>query len=229
MDQNTLEIEKLPPDPLIEQGLELARELHTKELTDQGFARKYAEAVKRAQAIDPMTGLHSKTWMEEELETALSHARRHKEPLSVLFIDGDHFKAINNLMSQTDGDIAIKAMAEGIRRGAKRPTDLKTRLQEGESLQSGRDGGDEFVIILEGISLYEASEIAREIQMLITGAVSEALPNYEKTFNHSFTASVGMAQYDPTIDQNSTDILKRASQNLMQTRDEMGRDSNRRS
>lgn len=229
MDQNTLEMEKLPPDPLIEQGLELARELHVKELTDHEFASIYREAIKKAQAIDPMTGLHSKTWMEEELETALSHAKRHNEPLSVLFIDGDYFKAINDLMSHPDGDTAIKAMAEGIRRGAKRPTDLKTRLQEGESLQSGHDGGDEFVIILEGLNLYEATELAREIQMHITGAVSEALPNYEKTFKRQFTASAGVAQYDPKIDQNGTDILKRASQNLMQTRDELGRDSNRRS
>lgn len=229
MDQEPPEIENLTPDPLTEEGLKLAQQLIAGEITDQQFAIRYAEAIKKAKAIDPMTGLHTKTWMEEELETALSHAKRHNEPLSVLFIDGDYFKAINDLMSHTDGDIAIKAMAEGIRRGAKRQTDLKTRLQEGESLQSGRDGGDEFVIILEGINLYEATELAREIQMHITGAVSEALQNYEKIFGHQFTASIGMAQYDPRIDNNGTDILKRASQNLMQTRDEMGRDSNRRS
>lgn len=220
------EIEKLP-DPLFEQGLELAKQLITGKITAQEFAARFAEAVKKAQAIDPMTGLHSKTWMEEELETVLSHAKRHNEPLSVLFIDGDHFKEINDKMSHADGDIAIKAMSEGIRRGAKRQTDLKTRLQEGESLQSGRDGGDEFVIILEGINLYEASELAREIQMHITGAVSELLQDYEKIFGHQFTASIGIAQYDPTIDQDGTNLLKRADQNLMQVRDEMGR--NRRS
>lgn len=227
MERNPPEMENLTPDPLIQEGLKLAQQLTAGEITDQQFAIRYAETIKKTKAIDPMTDLHSKTWMEEELKTAISHARRHNEPLSVLFIDGDHFKAINDKMSHADGDTAIKAMAEGIKRGAKRPTDLKTRLQEGESLQTGRDGGDEFVIILEGMDLYQASELAREIQMHITGSVSEFLPDYEKIFGHRFTASIGMAQYDPTIDQDGTSLLKRADQHLIQVREEQGR--NRRS
>lgn len=214
---------KNPEEDLKATGLEYARKLKAGEITDEKFADQYEQDVKKAKSIDPMTGLHSKTWMEEELETAISHARRHNEPLSVLFIDGDHFKAINDKMSHADGDTAIKAMAEGIKRGSKRSTDLKTRLQEGESLQTGRDGGDEFVIILEGMDLYQASELARKIQIHITGSVSEFLPDYEKIFGHQFTASIGIAQYDSAIDQNGTNLLKRADQNLMQARDEIGR------
>ena len=85
---------------------------------------------------DPLTGLPNRRHIEEHLAAAMSAARRHGQPLSLLFIDIDSFKRINDESGYEAGDAVLRAVGERVRL-ALRAEDLV-----------GRWGGEEFVAVL---------------------------------------------------------------------------------
>lgn len=123
---------------------------------------------------DPLTGLPNRRHIEDHLAAVLSSARRHDHPLSVLFIDIDGFKQINDRSGYEAGDEVLRAIADRIR-SALRIEDLV-----------GRWGGEEFLAVLAHSDLAGAAVVAERVRAAVA---NEAVPLHPG--NTAVTVSVG--------------------------------------
>ena len=98
----------------------------------------HAELQRRAYR-DPLTGLPNRTLLLDHLDDTLARKRRH-DSVAVLFLDLDHFKAVNDSLGHAAGDTLLVGVAERLRQVV-RPSDTVGRL-----------GGDEFVVVCEGVT-----------------------------------------------------------------------------
>jgi diguanylate cyclase (GGDEF)-like protein len=99
------------------------------------YRQKY-EQVRERMVRDSLTGLFNRGYFDETLPQALAHAERYHEPLSLLVIDTDNFKDINDRFSHLEGDRVLRLIAQTLVSLA-RSADIPCRY-----------GGDEFVVIL---------------------------------------------------------------------------------
>ncbi|WP_127784417.1 GGDEF domain-containing protein [Rhodococcus sp. X156] len=125
-----------------------------------------------AASTDSKTGLLNFTAWQERSREGLSRAARARVPVSVILIDLDHFKLVNDNHGHLVGDRVIREVA-GVLRVELRGHDLL-----------GRFGGEEFVVLLEGPTLRQATEIAERIRACIPASSIAGTP---------VTASVGVA------------------------------------
>jgi diguanylate cyclase (GGDEF)-like protein len=110
----------------------------------------------RGQSIrDPLTGLFNRRYMEETLERELSRAARGEQPVSVILLDLDRFKQLNDTFGHAVGDLVLTAIGR-VLRALSRGGDIACRY-----------GGEEFVLILPEASLAAARRRAEEIREAI--------------------------------------------------------------
>ncbi|MDP9296847.1 MAG: GAF domain-containing protein [Actinomycetota bacterium] len=110
---------------------------------------------------DPLTGLSNHRYFQERLERELTEASSAGTSLSLLSIDIDDFKAINEREGHGRGDAILKALAQLLREQA-RPEDTVCRI-----------GGEEFAILLPNTRLLEAGPIAEELRLVVTSVPVE--------------------------------------------------------
>ncbi|HEX2295147.1 MAG TPA: diguanylate cyclase, partial [Actinomycetota bacterium] len=131
--------------------------LNARDISQRKVAERDNEALQEQLAHqafhDPLTGLANRALLRERLQHALARVARSREPLAVMFIDLDEFKAVNDSMGHDAGDELLKAVAGRLRESV-RPADTIARL-----------GGDEFAILLEG--MFSASEAPRVAERVI--------------------------------------------------------------
>jgi len=94
---------------------------------------------------DALTGLHNHAHFQETLAREISRSKRHEHELSLMFVDIDHFKEINDERGHPSGDAVLKRLA-GILRGGQSEGENSFRLRDHDI--AARYGGDEFVLIL---------------------------------------------------------------------------------
>lgn len=136
---------------------------------------------------DPLTGLANRRRFDEEYPRLWKDARRTGQPLAVLFIDIDHFKAFNDTYGHALGDDALKQLASLLQdTTARRPLDLAVR-----------NGGEEFLIVLPNTSPELAVEIA---QRLLAQLAALAIPHVSSSHG-ILTASIGVAGGTPGVMQ----------------------------
>jgi diguanylate cyclase (GGDEF)-like protein len=111
-----------------------------RQLTDQVFAvdkvEVLAQEVYKMALLDPLTGLFNRRYIEQRLEDEIARSQRHGRALSVILLDLDEFKQVNDTYGHGAGDALLKAFAERLSR-ATRGSDA-----------SARYGGDEFLVVL---------------------------------------------------------------------------------
>ena len=127
--------------------------IHADELRrDAITGRKEMEAELAHQALhDSLTGLPNRSLLTDRLIHGLAGSRRRGSQLGVMFLDIDHFKAVNESLGHGRGDDLL----------SRRPLRISGAIRPGDTV--ARFGGDEFVIVCDDISLVEAEEIAERI------------------------------------------------------------------
>ena len=133
------------------------------------------QAVKKEAVTDALTGLYNRRYFEESLEKEVARAKRQNQPFSVIGIDLDFLKKINDTYGHSYGDLAITTIAEILKSNA-RSIDIPARI-----------GGEEFDILLPGISTEGAAIAAERIRRAIESREIE-------TIGH-ITGSLGVATY----------------------------------
>ncbi|KGE73384.1 diguanylate cyclase DgcA [Spirochaeta lutea] len=151
---------------------------------------------------DMMTRLRLRHYFLDVLSTSMADARRKKHTLSLVMIDIDNFKRLNDTHGHIYGDQVIKRVAELMLDNI-RQTDLAARY-----------GGEEFVLVLHDADTDTASAIAERIRI----AIEESEVEYEGTIL-SVTVSMGIAQFNARLDTSPRAFIDRADKALYQAKE----------
>jgi diguanylate cyclase (GGDEF)-like protein len=135
---------------------------------------------------DALTGLYNRRHLEERLSSELAAAQRHARALSLLLVDIDHFKSVNDRYGHLAGDEALKKVAS-VLAAALRKEDVLARF-----------GGEEFVVIARETGLAGARALGERIRQ----AVESARLSFEGrevglTVSIGVTVSIGISEYVP--------------------------------
>ena len=179
-------------------------------LREQSEAKAQASKMEglnlRLEAIsvtDELTGMYNRRYFFERLEEYLRAARRHRLPLSLMMIDIDLFKRINDTYGHPTGDRVLRTIAELIRSGL-RASDI-----------SARYGGEEFVILLPYTDEAEAIRLAHR---LLTTVSSHPFPLPREA--GPITISIGLSQLDVEHPVSGESLISRADGALYQAKHE---------
>ena len=165
-------------------------------------ATLYKQAISMAHT-DPLTQTYNRTSFDDSLMREVKLARRKSNPLSVIFFDVDHFKAINDNYGHDCGDVVLSSTAHCIKE-ALRASDIVFRY-----------GGEEFVILLGDTSLDGAKVIAERIR--------ENIENHTVAYGLELikvTASLGLSSLRGN---DNSDMLVKRADNAMYRAKENGR------
>jgi diguanylate cyclase (GGDEF)-like protein len=159
-----------------------------------------ADDLKTLAAIDSLTGLYNRRHFETLASAEWARFQRYLRPLSVLIIDVDHFKSVNDLYGHDAGDSVLKIIAN-VCNAAKRDSDVSARV-----------GGEEFAVLLP-----ETSEAAaRIVAERLCDMVRECSPVIQGE-KHHLTVSIGIAT--ATLGMSGIAILmKRADDALYESK-----------
>lgn len=177
---------------------ELARQVDdkTRQLQLQAIElQRQAQAFQLLAKIDVLTGLPNRRGFDEALTDAFTRARRSALPITLVVIDIDHFKHVNDTWSHCVGDQVIKIVADIIRREI-REVDIPARW-----------GGEEFTVLLADTQISDALPICERVRL--------AVKNYDYSqidAQFKLTISLGVAQTDIGIDEHK--LLANADQAL---------------
>jgi two-component system, cell cycle response regulator len=145
---------------------------------------------------DQLTGLHNRRYMDGQLEALIRRAGAGGEPVSLLMIDIDHFKKINDSFGHDGGDEVLREFAVRLASNV-RAIDLPVRF-----------GGEEFVVVMPDTGMSDARRIAERIRLHVAGSPFR-LKGGEELLN--VTISIGVATSLPTEADPDT-LLKRADE-----------------
>ena len=168
--------------------------------------RQRYEALRAEAARDPLTGVHNRGFFDEHLRALLAQARRGGPPVTVMIVDVDHFKRINDTQGHSEGDRALRVIAQALA-GAARASDIVCRY-----------GGEEFCLILPGTPLQAAASLADRIR----GEVPAACARAGVHGGRRVTVTIGLAACP--ADGVETDALMRAADRRLYRGKDDGRD-----
>jgi diguanylate cyclase (GGDEF)-like protein len=157
---------------------------------------RYAGQLITLATVDSLTGLLNRRSFFERGEAAYADARRGQRPLSVLMIDADHFKRINDTHSHAAGDAVLRALAATLRQEV-RGADLVARI-----------GGEEFAVLLPEAGLVSAQQTAERLRSVIASR-----PVRFASGDIALTVSIGLA-VGAGVDSDLASLLARADRAL---------------
>ena len=161
------------------------------------------EELKALSITDPLTHLYNRRYFTDASNTLFTLSLRHKKPLSVIMIDIDKFKNVNDTFGHTIGDQVLVRLAHLLQE-SHRKSDFVCRY-----------GGEEFVILLPETDLESALSVAEEFRERIESC-SISLENHQTV---KFTISLGVSQIDHSKDTSIENILNRADEALYIAKD----------
>ncbi|MBI2909923.1 MAG: GAF domain-containing protein [Chloroflexi bacterium] len=166
--------------------------------------RLYEEMRNRA-LTNWLTGLYNRGHFEERLREEMDRSMRSQQPLSVVIMDVDDMKRVNDTYGHMLGDKTLQAVAKGIREGV-RVFDVAARY-----------GGDEFSLILPGADALQAQSVVQRVQARVRAAVAGVIPDGGMGF------SAGIACYHPGAGPVARDDLLRIADDALYRAKRQGR------
>ncbi|MAQ16049.1 MAG: GGDEF domain-containing protein [Sandaracinus sp.] len=167
------------------------------ELHDE-LSKQASETIYRKAVRDALTGLHNRSVLDERIRQETAFTRRHRVPLSVIMIDLDHFKRVNDDHGHAAGDAVLRAIARVLSE-AVRAEDLVARY-----------GGEELCVLARGTDTGGAMTLAERLRRHI-----ESLPIRANFTQLRVTASLGVATYRGDDDD---DVVARADAALYEAK-----------
>ena len=152
-------------------------------IRDVSDRREATEALRRSVACDHLTGLANRRSLFESCELELQRWRRAPRPLSMVLIDADHFKRVNDDYGHAAGDAVLRHLAAGLS-ATFRAMDIVARL-----------GGEEFVVLLPGCNEDAAATVAQRL----CRSIAEQTVNVNGVIVR-YTVSIGVATMDASVD-----------------------------
>jgi diguanylate cyclase (GGDEF)-like protein len=188
-----------PLESLTQLDIALTRALERRRLVREN-KRLFAE-VQRLAITDPLTGIYNRRKVDQILPDEVERARRYNRPLSLIMLDLDKLKRINDKFGHNAGDQALKLVAEVVRTEV-RSVDVPARI-----------GGDEFLILLPEADLEAASRVAKRV----CRRISE-----EKNSSIDISVSAGVVQWSREL-ASADDFLQVVDQAMYQAKRAGGR------
>ncbi|MET0387039.1 MAG: diguanylate cyclase [Polyangiales bacterium] len=145
--------------------------------------KQLSDRLRRSARLDPLTEVANRRVFDEMLEYEWRRALRTHQPLSLLLIDIDHFKAFNDFYGHPAGDDCLRRFADKLRRVVHRATDLVARY-----------GGEEFAVLLPETHSEGAQAVAARLLQLL---YEQPIPHARSSTSDRVTASVGFSTFAP--------------------------------
>ncbi len=157
--------------------------------------------LRRLAYTDELTGLGNRRWFIERIEAELNRARRKEWQLSLLILDVDHFKSINDEHGHLVGDAVLAQLAQVVRTGS-RGYDAIARV-----------GGEEFAVLLPGVAAAKARSVAERMRHAVEmAAIGGMAPR-------AVTISIGAATGPSGARETWSSLFRRADHCLYQAKD----------
>ncbi|MCW8890949.1 MAG: diguanylate cyclase [Sedimenticola sp.] len=166
-------------------------------------------ALEKMAHSDGLTGLANRRFLDQHLLRMVGQCKRYQQPLSLILLDIDHFKAYNDLYGHQAGDSCLKKIAKAMKHCIRRPVDL-----------AGRYGGEEFCIILPDTDSKGALTVAKSLQRCIHQL---AIPHQGSKTQPFVTFSAGCITATPDEMTEMISFYSRADKALYQAK-KNGRD-----
>lgn len=185
-------------------------EVRTRELSNKNSKLEQAqielkqanETLQRLSITDSLTGVHNRMHFEQQLELEWRRCARQGLPLSLLMIDADHFKQLNDSAGHQGGDSCLRMLSAEIARHFKRAGELVARY-----------GGEEFIVLLPDTPQHKALAIAEDLRMAI-----EHMPLRHADNDYRVTISIGVSAVIPTMEQQPAQLIATADAALYEAK-----------
>jgi diguanylate cyclase (GGDEF)-like protein len=145
--------------------------------------------------VDELTGLHNRRFILEDYYSKVSAAKRYQQPLSILLIDIDYFKKVNDQYGHPIGDEVLMSVA----------VDLANGLRESDLI--GHYGGEEFLALLPMADLAETQIIAERLRAQVANSVV-----FQEKYGFGVTVSIGLAQL--SLNETELELITRVDKAL---------------
>ena len=153
--------------------------------------------------VDPLTGLNNRRYLENHLKSLLMTAASRGNPLSLMILDIDHFKSVNDTYGHDSGDEVLRAFAERVKKTI-RTGDILCRL-----------GGEEFIVVLPETNIELAELIAERVRFAVA---QRAFPIERGARAITVTVSIGIADRGADVEPGA--VFKRADVALYRSKDD---------
>jgi len=158
--------------------------------------------LKRQAFTDPLTQLYNRRYFMTESNLAIEKAQISKEPLSVIILDIDHFKAVNDQYGHKAGDLVLESVASAFHEFS-RSKDLIARF-----------GGEEFIFLLPNTNQIQAYDCAERIRQ----GIEKHNVNVSDKLTLQITVSIGIAEIEINNTETLEAAINRADQALYQAK-----------
>ncbi len=157
---------------------------------------------------DPLTGIYNRRYLERRLTDEISRASRYGMPLSVLLIDIDHFKHVNDIYGHQVGDLVLEGMAQLIATTL-RTTDIVARY-----------GGEEIMVIAPSTPMKTAADLAERLRKIVENASFEVPVELGCDISAlGVTVSIGVASFGQHA-KDMQDLIQNADKALYRAKSE---------
>lgn len=150
---------------------------------------------------DGLTGIANRREFDRVLKREWARAQRNRSPISLVLIDLDHFKEVNDQLGHAEGDAVLQSLAQLLQPELKRPVDLLARY-----------GGEEFVVLLPDTGLEGAVQLAERLREVVEAGFAGNVGDGDE--NIVVTASLGCASTVPAASEDSEQLARTADEQL---------------
>ena len=168
--------------------------------------KRLQDLLEQQSFVDGLTGLWNRTYLDRRIESELTVARRYGRALTLVMIDIDHFKRLNDTYGHLFGDVVLQGIGDALRAFARR-SDIVARY-----------GGEEFAILLTNTTMKAAAFVSERLRSSIE---SRAFEEHDEVVN--ITASFGLACTEDFDAERTPENLIRAADDALYASKDAGR------